>query len=858
MKKGPGRKAKSGGSKPGASIKSLVAGNKRLIAILSLVVLLLFSFASYRAWINFHFLTTDDLVLNLEPQDVSLSVHYEEKPNVTFSVEMENNIFCDAGCSYEFIDLSEKSFVDRGAFTSSGIGKRFEKEFPLSAHRTGSGQKIYSFSIQCSNIRTFFCPTDESKRRRSAFVTLNYDISDYERFLKDTLKDNITTLVSEISGIDISVQELTNRFFELGHIINLNEIEGGKEMLNNNYNAMVLELETLERVWSEEDYLLLSSLFNKSFDARTFNISQKISEINSAIDNMLKRHNAIVAELNGVDDKIRGNNETAIFLGTINSSLIHDHKTLLAKASYLKSQINANSFENYDLLENNINELKSLLESFESSVKLHFLSAYLSGSYYSSLEKGILCSIKGTCINVTNFAETIQGSLHMGYDKINRVCLSLESIKYIYDTENNKSGELIKNYDYGAIAGILENAKNRKTDIVKANIFNEIKSISAGNETQSSLNILVNISLFSSNISEEMDYGNLPESEALSLIQLNLSNSSKNYFETYCERKEFDISAHHGSKIGVMEAQDVQKRNFTSRIKIELAPNYPVCCVFGECKRCCTQEECRNDPALYPVLFLHGHSFNKDNSPDFSLDAFNKIQAKLQEDGYISVGSITPVSDYSEINKGEWGLSSKPISVKGSYYLVSYYNIGGYSITTQKSESIETYAIRLKEIIDLLKFRTGRDKVGIIAHSMGSLVVRSYIQIFGADSVDNIILIAAPNKGLSGRISSYCPLLGEKKECNDMSESSIFIKKLNDPLKVPKNVGVHNIIGIGCDMNGKEGDGIVTKENAELEYAQNYYINGTCGDISRPLHTQLLNIDKYPEVYSIMSSVLKS
>lgn len=261
---------------------------------------------------------------------------------------------------------------------------------------------------------------------------------------------------------------------------------------------------------------------------------------------------------------------------------------------------------------------------------------------------------------------------------------------------------------------------------------------------------------------------------------------------------------------------------------------------------------------LYPVLFLHGHSLNKDNSPDFSLDAFNKIQARLQEDGYISAGAITPVSDYSEINKGEWGLSSKPISVKGSYYLISYYNIGDYPITTQKSENIETYAIRLKELIDLLKFRTGRDKVNIIAHSMGSLVARSYIQIFGDESVDKLILIAAPNKGISGKISSYCPLLGEKKECSDMSESSIFIKKLNDPFKVPKNVNIRNIIGIGCNTGGKEGDGIVKKENAGLEYAQNYYINGTCEDVSKPLHTQILDIEKYPKVYDIISSILKS
>ena len=60
----------------------------------------------------------------------------------------------------------------------------------------------------------------------------------------------------------------------------------------------------------------------------------------------------------------------------------------------------------------------------------------------------------------------------------------------------------------------------------------------------------------------------------------------------------------------------------------------------------------------------------------------------------------------------------------------------------------------LKELIDLLKFRTGRDKVVIVAHSMGGLVARSYMQIFGDEDVDKIIMITTPNKGVSGSVSN--------------------------------------------------------------------------------------------------------
>jgi len=844
--------------KSNKSIRKLIRNNKKLVIVISIIVMVFLSFVAYRLWLNIHFLITDDLILYLEPNDKSLAIHYEEKPNITFSVDIENSFFCDTYCSYEFKDISTKTLLDKGIFTSKGIEKKFKKDFQLSVDRVGSGQKIYSFEVQCNNMRTWHCLTNKNKRKRSAFVTLNYDISDYEEFLKITLKENITKLVNELSAIDITIQELNNRFFEFGFQINLNEFEDNKEILNNNYDAIVLEFKNLERVWSEQDYLLLSELFNNSYDIRILNIQQNISDINSKIENIIEKHNSLVDEINRIDDNLRDINETISFLGRAESKLIVKHNDLIKRIGEIKSHIEANTFSDYIFLENEIKKIKESSENFEKDLKKNFMEVYLKGSYYLSQEKEKLCDIKETCLDKTNFLMVVTNSLYVDDSKINDLCLSLESIKGIYEIENNESKELIKNYNIDEIQPILGDVKSKKLAIIKKNTYNEIKNITQGNETDGPLKVLINLSNTNSNFSEEIDYQGFTKNEILSLIQLNLSIDSGEYYKDYCKIKDaYNISEYSGNKTQLNKISDVKASNFRSRIDIKLTENYPICCVFGVCKRCCTQEECRQDPALYPILFLHGHTLRKDNNPDFSLDAFNKIQAKLQEEGYISAGTITPVSDYSEIKQNEWGRSSKPISVKGSYYLVSYYNIGSYAIATQKSENIETYAIRLKELIDLLKFRTGRDKINIIAHSMGSLVARDYIQIFGGSSVDKLIMITSPNKGISGQISSYCPILGEKKECEDMSKNSIFIKKLNDPLKIPKNNKIYNIIGIGCNMNSKTGDGIVLKENAELHHAENYYINGTCSRL-KLLHTEILNIGKYPEVYEIISSILKS
>src|SRR3989338_7426139 len=189
----------------------------------------------------------------------------------------------------------------------------------------------------------------------------------------------------------------------------------------------------------------------------------------------------------------------------------------------------------------------------------------------------------------------------------------------------------------GEVSSIIENAKSKKILIAKKNISNEISSIVPDGSIAAPLNILLDLSSISQNFSEVIDYGNFRENEILSLVKLNLSNASSAYYSDYCSPASFNLSEHYGSVIHLeqLNLSDFKKGNFSPRISITLAEGYPLCCVFRVCKRCCESDKCSKDPALYPILFLHGHAFNSRNSPDFSLDAFNKIQEKLQEDGYI-------------------------------------------------------------------------------------------------------------------------------------------------------------------------------------------------------------------------------
>lgn len=278
------------------------------------------------------------------------------------------------------------------------------------------------------------------------------------------------------------------------------------------------------------------------------------------------------------------------------------------------------------------------------------------------------------------------------------------------------------------------------------------------------------------------------------------------------------------------------------------------CCLFGKCGECLNESE-SNDEKTYPVILLHGHDFNKKASAEYSLYDFQEIQAALENDSYLNAGTII-INSEDNRTEGIWGKMNIPVTVIASYYFDIYKNKEENKVIETKTDSINTYAIRLKEIVDIVKYKTGKDKVIIVTHSMGGVVARRYVQIFGADDVDKMILIASPNKGLDGNILSICSLLGASTECKELDKNGLFMNKLNydSSAKVP----IYNIIGIGCGMTGETGDGIVKNSSAYLEGAENYYVEGSCEELKFSyLHNTLIEDAKYPEVYELILQSLR-
>lgn len=278
------------------------------------------------------------------------------------------------------------------------------------------------------------------------------------------------------------------------------------------------------------------------------------------------------------------------------------------------------------------------------------------------------------------------------------------------------------------------------------------------------------------------------------------------------------------------------------------------CCFQGACGACCTNT-CAADQEKYPIIFLHGHDFNKAISAEYSLDTFQKMQQRLESDGYINAGTITLNAPNTAV-ENVWGRTRQPVTVSASYYFDLYREPTEDRIIQAKAESIENYAIRLRDIIDTVRFKTGKDKVIIIAHSMGGLVTRRYMQIFGDQAVDSVIFIATPHHGISGSIKDRCEFFGAQQHCGDMYDDSLLINKLETG--VQPSIPLYNIVGVGCDVDGETGDGVAKNSSAYLMNATTFYIQGTCFDSFSYLHTQILDPDIYPQTYETITTILKN
>ncbi len=799
-----------------------IESHKILFISLILFISILLLISGTKSWLYLNLLLGNDIILKLDVDKRDINILHGQNDTVKFEAKVTTNPFCNSICTYSFIDISNNNILEEDQFKLRP-GSPFEKIYFLKPNIKGEGLLLYRFDMECNGIKNFFCHTHEEPSTRSILITLYYDLNEEEEKIKQEFKEKTDNLLFRFNNLQNEQNTFENISSQLDILLFEDETINNQEKLD----ILTQEFKDLQKLWdSQEYYNLLEEL--KKTDEEITETENIFEEYDKTINNIVLKYNSLVDDFTNIRIKLDG----------MSSLFITDNKTFIQINEFVED---FNQATDEFKIKSNLNNKEVIVQDIDNSVNL------LKSQLETTIRKEVLikemeldinydslCLIIGNCSNHPSISERANQS----YFDMGKTCSKIQELNKTFSLLNESLYQDYLNENYSESHdfwnNISQKLKNIKNDIV-------IDYLEKNPENQINTEIIEEILTEEQEIITE-DYNGLNITLALFMELISKKPGICNIVnETLLTLVEVDIN------------QVVIDKPKETSLDIIFKEHVPECCFLKKCKDCCITEDCNNNNSYFPVVFLHGHSINEGTSAEYSLEGFNKIQKKIEQDGYLNAGTITLFSG-TDSPQGIWGLPQIPLTIRASYYFDVFKQPENYIVVQTKSENIDTYAIRLKDLIDTIKYKTGKPQVNIVAFSMGGLVARRYIQIFGIESTNKLIMIGTPNKGIVGNILDYCPITGEKLECRDMNSESLFINKLNSgPLP---NIPIYNIVGTGCKMGKNQGDGAVLEENAYLEGAENFIINGTCST-TKPLHLKLRDIDLYQKVYYIIIEALK-
>lgn len=298
-----------------------------------------------------------------------------------------------------------------------------------------------------------------------------------------------------------------------------------------------------------------------------------------------------------------------------------------------------------------------------------------------------------------------------------------------------------------------------------------------------------------------------------------LEATTENFIVNICQISEKELSqlSGRGVTISISEKESQIKTEFKEAEKSCLDDS------GQRTTQCCDGDEYKSRVDFYPIVFVHGHAMEKlaggRGDVQTSLNTFDFMSKYFSENGYVEKSIFYPESSELAI-KGSWTYCNKPVVVR-----LTYYEGLLFGTTHNYKESIAEYSPTLKKEIDAILTNTNKDKVIIVAHSMGGVLSRYYINNDGGkEKVHKLITIASPHYGIRSG-AQFLSFLGAK-ESKQMTPNSEFLKSLNNP--IDSLVPTFTICGNNKGCLTEDCDGLVYVNSCRLKTeTKNMIFTGT-------------------------------
>ena len=808
----------------------------------------------------------------------SITLQHKEIARMPIKIISNNDGFsyaCDLDCYFTVNGKDKKYFSSLG-----NGGTEDTKEFSITAPIKGKEGDSNPYIVEIICIKsTYGLCTNEDPIKKEELITVTYELTQEEKEARNYVQQNLPMVSSDLTNTDISIKKIENKLSQLSNNIKIGSISSETSNLRSNYNLYKSEADKIKALFEDFDYILAKSNLRSSLNQDIDNINLQAIDIEKKLDEVIKQHNEAASKLGSLSKKMNS-------ISTLLNILNKEETNTIFGIKEIINNFEKGNFVDYSSLNSQIINLEKLSNEEELNLRKETEEIGKDGILIYTIEVDSLCK-EGLCLEKANLDKTdiknICSNLNLiknkiseenslrkrnfnefkdKYEQTNKEVLSLNSILKEINTNIKKDTKTdlipcrkkieeinsnIINFRINDLEPLFKDSEEKCKDLLN-NIKNEI--VDKDGFFKRFVYFFKNILKFKSKI--DLIKG-LEESKEQKTITI--SEESNQFLNLRCNLKNLEQESMTVSDIRIEE------REIKGESIGELEERKEQCCVLGECTPCCIGDECTSDPSTYPIIFVHGHSAFSWNNLDYSINAFRIFQDKLSEEKkYLSAGIILPETDINKVKAGDWGKIRKPVSILVSYYK-GVYNEQGGTIGKQQDQQIDIYSQRLSDIVDKVLHHTNKDKVIIVAHSMGGLVSRNYIKNYGGQNkVYKLVTIGTPNHGIFGwLVGGLCGAthLG-LPECQDMQPDSNFMKNLNSGNEAI--VSTLAIIGTcreeydpGRNITYKH-DEVVRDYSAKINGAQNIVINGNCIDGGGTFHQELVkNNEVYKEIINFLN-----
>ena len=192
---------------------------KKLLFILFLLIILLFLFLfGTKIYLFYNLLIGNDVLVRVNLDKENLFLSHDQSDSIKIKTDIIANPFCTVYCNYTFADLSYNQTIKSDSFSLKTISP-ITNEFTLTSPKTGKGQKLYRFEINCNSKKTYLCDTTEEIKSRTLLITLNYNLTSEE----------IEFMFEEIPRVILSEETLKEFTYHQKVMYRLVEVEYGED-----------------------------------------------------------------------------------------------------------------------------------------------------------------------------------------------------------------------------------------------------------------------------------------------------------------------------------------------------------------------------------------------------------------------------------------------------------------------------------------------------------------------------------------------------------------------------------------------------------------------------------------------------